>query len=340
MPADDPNAHPAAAWLLALLLAAGCGAEDSAANRPDVPGEDVARDSAEVNVDLESAAEVQGDLRIGALGDWGDEASLEERCPPPDDCQTALDWVDGACQFGPVADGTECAGVSDDACVTGFECSDGACLPRLPSCAEHRPVVFVHGINGQSGNFDTMIRRLVDDGWPEAYIFRFDAQDASWGCNVENAAAIDALVHEARARTCQPRVDLVAHSMGSLSSRFFVKNLGGHEAINTYVTLGGMHHGLFTPCLAPDFLGVCVWRELCETGEFIEQLNDDPTTPGDLHWVSIYGTADESVPNESSQLDGAENIVFEGVEHSGENGLLERRDVYEAVRRVLLYPCP
>jgi hypothetical protein len=146
-------------------------------------------------------------------------------------------------------------------------------------------------------------------------------------------------VDEVRAATCQPRVDIVAHSMGSLSSRYYIKNLGGQERVNTYVTLGGMHHGLFTPCLAPDFLDVCVWQELCQWGAFIQQLNADPATPGELHWVSIYGTADETVPNESSHLEGAENISIEGAEHFGENGLEQREDVYAEVRRVLEYDC-
>jgi hypothetical protein len=51
----------------------------------------------------------------------------------------------------------------------------------------------------------------------------------------------------------------------------------------------------------------------------------------------MYGTADKDVPNSSSQLDGAENISFEGVEHDGANGLLEVEAVYLEVRRVLKY---
>lgn len=204
-----------------------------------------------------------------------------------------------------------------------------------------RPVLFVHGINGSSAGFQTMAGRLEADGWTPEHLYFFDAEDPSWGCNVDNAAVIQTLVDSIMDETGSDRVDIVAHSMGTISSRYFIKNLGGTEKVNTYVTLGGMHHGLLTPCLAPEFVRmfVCVWLELCQSGEFIGQLNADPATPGLLHWVSLYGTADETVPNDSSHLDSAENIVFEGVAHDGDNGLLEVEEVYEEVRRVLQYPC-
>ena len=121
-----------------------------------------------------------------------------------------------------------------------------------------RPLVLVHGINGSSADFKLMKQRLIADGWPESWIFVFDAADPSWGCNVDNAAAIKALVERAIAETCQPRVDLIAHSMGTLSTRYFLKDLAGTDLVNNYVTLGGPHHGLSSPCFAPDFLNVCV----------------------------------------------------------------------------------
>ena len=207
------------------------------------------------------------------------------------------------------------------------------------TCPAPRPVLLVHGINGSSANYAVMVERLIADGWPQDFIFLFDAKDPAWGCNVDNAAAIDALVDDIMETTGHDRLDLVAHSMGTLSSRHWVKNMGGAERLNTYVTMGGMHHGLASPCWAPEFLGVCVWQELCETGEMVTQLNAEPSTPGPVNWVTMYGTADTAIPNESSQLDGAENLVFEGVEHSGPAGLLELVEVYDEVKRVLEYPC-
>ncbi|MCP4868534.1 MAG: hypothetical protein GY898_07425 [Proteobacteria bacterium] len=97
-----------------------------------------------------------------------------------------------------------------------------------------------------------------------------------------------------------------------------------------------MHHGVTSACFAPDFLGVCVWQEICETGDFVTQLNAPPATPGKLAWTSIYGTVDETIPNESSHLDGAENIVLEGVDHVG---LLHDDEAWEALQEALAAPC-
>ena len=208
-----------------------------------------------------------------------------------------------------------------------------------PPCPSPRPILLVHGINGSSENYALMAERLVSDGWPPDYVYLFDAADPAWGCNVDNAAAIAALVATMMAETGHDRIDLVAHSMGALSTRYWVKNLGGADLVNTFVILGGMNHGLWSSCLAPDFLGVCVWQEICQWGAFVAQLNEDPATPGALHWVSMYGTADTVIPNSSSELEGAENIAFDGVEHSGPDGLLEVPEVYDEVLRVLDYPC-
>lgn len=254
-------------------------------------------------------------------------------------CLDARQWSQERCEYAVASDGTSCAGQSADSCVTQFECRTGQCTGVAPACGARRPLVLVHGINGSSANFAVMKQRLIADGWPEAWIYLFDAKDPKWGCNVDNAEAIRLLVQKALKETCQPRVDIVAHSMGTLSSRNFMKNLGGAEVVNTYVTLGGPHHGLASPCYAPGFLGVCVWRELCESGDYVKQLNAPPAIVGSGPWVSIYGTGDTTIPNASSHLEGAENIAMPGVEHAGALGLNEDAATYAEVLRVLRYPC-
>jgi triacylglycerol lipase len=260
---------------------------------------------------------------------------IGEFCPEPT-CRLLVGWEAGQCLYEISDDLTPCEGSSPDPCDTEFACLGGECAPQPRTCAPLRPVVLVHGINGSSANYDTIAARLVDAGWPPEFVYLFDAEDPSWGCNLNNAGAIAALVDQAMAETCEPRIDLVAHSMGALSSRYFVKNLGGTELVNNYATLGGMHHGVTSACFAPDFLGVCVWQEICEWGDFVGQLDEPPATPGELNWISIYGTADETIPNDSSHLDGAENVVMEGVDHVG---LLEDEATWEELLRVLTYPC-
>ncbi len=59
--------------------------------------------------------------------------------------------------------------------------------------------------------------------------------------------------------------------------------------------------------------------------------------PGDSLWISIYGTADGTVPTWSSELDGAINIELEGLEHFGPNGVLEHVDALDDFIRALLW---
>jgi len=125
------------------------------------------------------------------------------------------------------------------------------------------------------------------------------------------------------------RIAIVAHSMGGLSSRYFVKSLGGTGRVSVYTSLGTMHHGLRNPCTAP--VPVCVWQELCSSGTFIADLNATPATPRPTAWTSIFSDSDNTVPVTSSELEGATNILVNGLEHDGVNGLQDSEEVYRLV---------
>jgi triacylglycerol lipase len=207
-----------------------------------------------------------------------------------------------------------------------------------PPVEDPLPILFIHGINGHADNWASIRGHLADDGWPPELLFAQTFDDPAWGCNVDNAATIDRWVDAILAETGAPQIQLVAHSMGTLSSRSYVKNLGGTDTVRQYITLGGMHHGLQSSC-SPDFpFKPCVWDEICSSGDLVTQLNAEPSTPGPTTWVSIYGTADADIPNSSSILDGAENIAVPGVEHDGPNGLQETAATYRVLKEVLLRP--
>ncbi len=198
------------------------------------------------------------------------------------------------------------------------------------------PVVFVHGINGSSADFQVMLDRLVADGWPREQLYAITFEDPRWGCNADNAEVVRMTVDRALMETGAAKVDLVAHSMGTLSSRHYLKNLGGFDKVDTYVTLGGLYFGNELSCLNP--LPVCVWQELCPTKEFLMALNAEPPFSGDGYFVSICSRTDDTATLETCHFDVSENIEVDGVDHAGANGLLEHADVYPHVIRVLQYP--
>lgn len=238
--------------------------------------------------------------------------------------------------LAPDSGGALDAAVLDAAALDAEPVDLGA--PDPDAGGEREPVVFVHGIGGSSAEFEVLKARLVADGWSADRLYALDYPSPRWGCNVDNAEFLRQRIEEILAATGARRVDLVAHSMGTLSSRYFLERLGGLSQVSTYVTLGGLHHGNRSACLNP--LPVCVWQELCPTNPYLTDLNLEPIDLGPVHWVSICSRSDDTADLETCHFDPAENIEVDGVDHAGMNGLLEHAMVYPHLLRVLGYPSP
>lgn len=208
--------------------------------------------------------------------------------------------------------------------------------PRDAAAPARVPILFVHGMNGSAADWAPMRDRFVADGWPEASLLARTFADPKLGCNTANAAAIAGWIEELRAATGAATVDLVSHSMGTLSSRWFLHELGGVAKVRRFVSLGGMHHGLSSPCLSP--LEVCVWKELCATGNFVAKINEAPATPPPTRWWTIFSPDDGTVPAASSQLAGAVNVSIPGIPHAGAGGLQDATVVYDEVKAALTGP--
>ena len=227
---------------------------------------------------------------------------------------------------GPTAgDATTADAAVVDAAIPDAGAPDASTAPR--------PILFVHGINGSDADWTVMIDRFLADGVPAERIMARTFENPGWGCNVDNAETLRLWAAELMMTTGALQIDVVAHSMGTLSSRHYVKMLGGLTSVENYVTIAGMNHGLTLPCLSP--LNVCVWKELCATGEFITALNAPPATPPPTHWVAIYSDGDDTVPVDSAPLDGADNIMIPGLEHDGPMGVQQSELVYQAVKNAL-----
>ena len=211
---------------------------------------------------------------------------------------------------------------------------DAGALPAADAAPPARvPIVFVHGINGSAADWATMRGRFVAEGWPETSLVARTFADPKMGCNTANASTVAGWVEELRAKTGAPQVDVVSHSMGTLSTRWFLHELGGVAKVRRFVSLGGMHHGLKEPCLSP--LDVCVWKELCATGPFVGKINESPAPPPPTRWWSIFSPDDGTVPAASSQLSGAVNVSIPGIPHAGAGGLQESKVVYDELKAAL-----
>lgn len=205
-----------------------------------------------------------------------------------------------------------------------------------------RPVLFVHGSFGGAEEFDVMRERLIADGWAPGSVVSLQISDPWFGCNVDNASEIAMAVEDLGETTGADLVDIVAHSMGSLSSRHYIKSLGGTAQVHTFVSLGGPHAGVWTACAGATTplwlpegvpLDACSFVEMCPLSPFLDALNSAPSTPAPVRWTSICSTADAVVPASScAALEGAQYVEFDHVEHAQ---LLTDPTVYDAIRSAL-----
>jgi triacylglycerol lipase len=177
------------------------------------------------------------------------------------------------------------------------------------------PVLLVHGWGSSPATFKTMEARLARGG-RAVYAISLPGQD-----NIVNAKAIRAFVNTHHFG----RVDVVAHSMGGLSSRWFIKFLRGSVSIEHYVSLGTPQYGLVPACVLPLDEG----GQMCPGGAFLRTLNAGDDTPGPTRYTSISSSTDWIVPTASSRLEGGACLVTDrGLTH---HELLTDARVYRQV---------
>ena len=106
------------------------------------------------------------------------------------------------------------------------------------------PILFVHGYVESASLWNTMIGRFEKDGYPKSYLSAYSYNTSQ--SNKIDAEEVKSRVETLLKNTGATKVDIVAHSMGSLNSRYYIKNLGGESKVDVWVSLGGPNHGTET----------------------------------------------------------------------------------------------
>jgi triacylglycerol esterase/lipase EstA (alpha/beta hydrolase family) len=215
---------------------------------------------------------------------------------------------------------------------TAFVIAMGASMwrgkPSPPAAApQRRPVILLHGYGLGAGSLALLARRLRRDGWTWVWPVNHVPMLGDIRRNVD---ALAAAVDEVRKLSGADRVDIVAHSMGGLVTRAFIKT-GGAVAVHRVITLGTPHRGTVYGNLvgwADPMVG-----QMRIDSTFLDELSRDDRVPNDTNVVSIYSLFDAVVvPPENAYYAGACNIQIDGVGH---NALLLSRRVYELIRENL-----
>jgi pimeloyl-ACP methyl ester carboxylesterase len=121
------------------------------------------------------------------------------------------------------------------------------------------PVLFVHGHGMSSADWRPLIRYLVDSGYPREYLYAVDIVPntmanvpAAQSVIAPAAAALlvraNAAAQSAGHRGEVPQqLDIVSHSMGAVSSRWYAAKLHP-ELARTWISLAGANHGSNALC--------------------------------------------------------------------------------------------
>ena len=177
----------------------------------------------------------------------------------------------------------------------------------------HRPdpVLLVHGFQGSGSGWHSFVAALLAHGYRASEI---DAITYDSGAsNVDTARRIAREAATLRARTGAARIDIVSHSMGAISSRYYLERLGGAPHVDAWVSLAGVNEGTvwaygcyaLTPC-----------REMVPSSSVLHQLNTS-TAPGGTRLGTWWSPCDEAiVPHANAELPGAHNVETACLGHS------------------------
>ena len=141
-----------------------------------------------------------------------------------------------------------------------------AAAPVAAQTPPKDPIVIVGGfLTGQpiANIFYTgLADRLRADGY-QAFIF--GPVDFGLADIRDSAAALNQFVDGVEASTGAQKVDLIGHSQGGLTSRYYIKNLGGATEVDSMISLASLHYGTSVANLGAFLLlGDCVGIAGCE----------------------------------------------------------------------------
>lgn len=197
-----------------------------------------------------------------------------------------------------------------------------------PPTPAKQPVVLIHGVLVNDGVWFVMRRFIMRRGGAPVYTINYGPPFADIERFAEQLAA---RIETICAVTGAERVALVAHSMGGLVARAYLRRFGPGR-VARLVTIATPHHGSI---LSYSFPGRGL-TQMHPGNPWLTELNRDESKPAPVPITSIWSRHDSMViPQASSVLTCAENVAVIGIAH---NAMLVERDVMELVAREISRP--
>ncbi|MFS2026878.1 lipase family alpha/beta hydrolase [Massilia sp. CT11-137] len=191
--------------------------------------------------------------------------------------------------------------------VTSWHVPRGCARMSLHRDSGRVPVLLVHGYGCNSG-FWAHLEPLLDRERISHATIDLEPVAASIDAY---APLIEARVRELCAATGAARIAIVAHSMGGLAARAWMRSYGSAN-VAKLITLGTPHHGTV---LANLGLGENA-AQMRRDSAWLRDLAAGETPDVRARIVSLFTHHDNIVaPQDSSILPGARNVAFGGVGH-------------------------
>ena len=205
-----------------------------------------------------------------------------------------------------------------------------------PQIGAQLPIVFVHGNGDSAALWQTTIWRFESNGYDPSLLFAVDlvhpsapredsVPEENRSNTTEQAAQLAGVVARVLITTGRDRVVLVGNSRGGNTIRNYVKFGGGHAHTAIAILCGTSNHGIFTSDASPD-------SEWNARGRFVTRLNDGSEVHPGVRFVTLRSDRNDKyaqprlpgtngspggvgVPYDGPALEGAENVVLDGLDH-------------------------
>jgi len=181
------------------------------------------------------------------------------------------------------------------------------------------PVLLLHGLFNNRASWFWFKLALRRHGFQNLVTMNL----SSWHTEERLTELVAKRVDELRHSLGVDRVHLVGHSMGGVIARNYLQLRGGAAKIDRCVSLGSPHAGSKLAPFALTPLG----QVLVPNSPFLKRLAEAPI-PENARMTCIYSSKDNMIlPVESARLPWAENVILDGMGHTG---LIYRRSALKA----------
>lgn len=192
------------------------------------------------------------------------------------------------------------------------------------------PVLLVPGWFDTGRDMAPLRVRLLAAGWPATHVMAVTFRDPT-GSNREHAEEIDSAAARLLERSGASRLDIVAHSMGGLATRWALERPGAPPA-RRVAFLATPQRGTWAAYVAWGAGG----DEMEPGSPFLDSLNAHPPVPRGVEAMTIRTPLDTHIlPEESATLPGIPDHVVCCPTHEG---LIADMEAFRLIRHFFTKP--